>query len=870
MFKRFGITNPNLISPSHTRHVLRTLTQQGTTPVRLDNQQAIEVLSAAVYTCDAQGKVAFYNEAATALWGRTPEIGKDQWCGSWKIYRPDGSPLPLDQCPMATVMQHGTPIASAEIVIERPDHQRRHVLVHPKALFDAEGNLTGAVNMLIDITNSKHADVLTGLPNRTLLADRCSHAISSAYRDSKPLAMMVLGIDRFKVINDTLGHAVGDEVLKQFALRVKVALRDQDTVARVGSDEFALILPGNTPEGAAHLASKLTDLVAQLYRVSGVELNLTTSIGIAMYPSDGQAFEALFKSAEVALHQAKEFSRGKHRFFSAEIFESTMAQAAMVVGLRTAITHNQLQLHYQPFVDMQTGKIGGMEGLLRWNHPELGAVPPSKFIPVAEQSGLIGQIGKWVFRCACQDIRTWLDQGVQVPLVSVNVSPVQFRDAALLLDMSNTLHEFDIEPHRICIEVTEGALMEDVAHSETQLRALKTLGVKLALDDFGTGYSSLSYLKLFPFDKVKIDQSFVRDISTRSQDAVIAKVVISMAHGLGLRVIAEGVETEVQCEFMRSNVCDEIQGYFYSRPVPKDQMRDLLVADRRLPSHLMRVHTKVRTVLLVDDEPNVIAALRRLLRRDGYQILSASNGLEGLALLTKTPVDIIVSDQRMPGMTGVEFLRQAKMLYPDTVRIVLSGYTELQSVTDAINEGAIYRFLTKPWDDTLLRSLIVEAFHHKELADENQQLNLKIRTANQELATSNRQLQEVLSHTQAQITRGEVSLNVACKALQCIPIPVLGLDDAGLLTFASEQAQGLFTDARGLLGSALATRLPALAAQIKLTPEGEFGLITLASQTYQVQWRHIRECATTTTNNRIVTLIQERHLEAYPLSTEKP
>jgi diguanylate cyclase (GGDEF)-like protein/PAS domain S-box-containing protein len=627
---------------------------------------------------------------------------------------------------------------------------------------DEEGKVCNYIGTSTDISAQQaaqerinwlsHFDELTGLPNRTLLADRCTRDISAAQRDGRPVAMMVLGLDHFKVVNDSLGHSIGDQVLKQFSQRVSTALRDQDTVARIGGDEFVLVLPGDTPEGAGLLATKLLDVLAQPYQVNDLEIDITTSLGVAMYPSDGMDFETLFTSANVAMHQAKELGRGKHRFFNAEIFERALARVTLTTALRAAIAHNQLQLHYQPFIDMQTGQIGGMEALLRWTHPELGAVSPAHFIPIAEQSGLIFEIGVWVFQRVCHDIQDWLSRGIEVPQVSVNLSPVEFRDVALLQHIKATLAQFAIDPHRICMEVTEGALMEDVKHSNMVLQSLKALGVKLALDDFGTGYSSLSYLKLFPFDKVKIDQSFVRDIGKNTQDEVIAKVVISMAHGLGLRVIAEGVETEAQCAFMRMNTCDEIQGYFFSRPVPKSAIEAMLIADERLPAHLIRAQTQVKTLLLVDDELNDLATLSRLLRPDGYQILTAASGSEGLELLAKSQIDLIVSDQHMPGMSGVEFLQHAKALYPDTMRIVLSGYTDLQPVTDAVKEGTVYRVLIKPWDDNQLRNFIKEAFSHKELSAENQKLNLKIRAANQALAISKQQLQDILDHKQRQLT----------------------------------------------------------------------------------------------------------------------
>ncbi len=743
-----------------------------------------------------------------------------------------------------TIMDEG--IWQGETVGRRQDGSVYPEWLTVSALRDETGQICNYVRTFSDLSAQQAAneridwlsryDPLTALPNRSLLAERCRHDMTVAAREERGVAMMVLGIDHFKAINELQGNDVGDKLLRKIAARLTHALREQDTVARVGGDEFAMVLPGETPDGASQLAQRLLATLVRPFEVNDTLVNITASIGVSLYRTDGENFEALFSSAQVAMHQAKEGGRGNYRFYSAELFRNTMEQAAMIDALRGAAQLNQLRLHYQPFVDLQSGCIGGMEALLRWTHPELGAVSPGLFIPLAERSGLIVDIDDWVLRQACRDLSHWRSQGITVPTVSVNLSPTQFRDPALLAKIDAALHEFDVDAHSICLELTEGAVMDDVGRSEKVMRAMKERGLQLSLDDFGTGYSSLSYLKLFPFDKVKIDQSFVRDIASNTQDAVIAKVVISMAHGLGLRVVAEGVETEAQCEFMRANVCDEIQGYFFSRPVPADAMQALLLEDRRLPPHLVRVQVRLRTLLLVDDEPNVIAALKRLLRDDGYQILSASSGPQGLDLLTRHPVDLIVSDQRMPGMTGVQFLRQAKQLYPDTIRIVLSGHTELQSVTDAINEGSIYRFLTKPWDDEQLRGFIKDAFQHKELADENEQLNLKIRTANQELASSNRQLQEVIQNKQSQLTRGQQSLNVMQDALQNIPMPVLALDDAGVIAFANDLAHHIYRDAGPLLANALAQVLPELDAVVGGQIRGRHGRIVVGQQQYEVSW----------------------------------
>ncbi|MGP1684939.1 MAG: response regulator, partial [Giesbergeria sp.] len=333
------------------------------------------------------------------------------------------------------------------------------------------------------------------------------------------------------------------------------------------------------------------------------------------------------------------------------------------------------------------------------------------------------------------------------------------------------------------------------------------------------------------------DQSFVRDITTNPSDLVLVKVIISMAHGLGMKVVAEGVETESQCEIMRASVCDEIQGYFFSKPISAQAIEELFTEGRQLPPHLIRFQNPKHTLLLVDDEPNILAALKRLLRLDGHVILTANSGAEGLDVLSRHKVDVIISDQRMPGMTGVEFLRAAKVSYPDTIRIVLSGYTELQSVTDAINEGAVYRFLTKPWEDEQLREHIQKAFEHKELLNENQQLNIRIRSTNQELVAANRQLSEVLRKTRDQVERDETSLTIVREALQHMPLPVIAVDDEGLMVFANSAAERLFASTGGpLLGLELAKALPAIDAVIAGADEGAPCELLMDGTRFLVQW----------------------------------
>lgn len=518
--------------------------------------------------------------------------------------------------------------------------------------------------------------------------------------------------------------------------------------------------------------------------------------------------------ADLTLYRAKDSGRSNCQFFSSEMNEKMLERVALENALHSAIAGNQLLLHYQPLVDLQTGKLVSLEALVRWQHPELGMIAPDRFIPIAEESGLIAAIGEWVLRRACQDMRSWLDEGLTDFRVAVNVSPRQFRDAQLAEKIEDLLAEMRIDPHMLSLEITETVLMQDTACSENILRQLKVFEVDLILDDFGTGYSSLSYLKRFPFDRVKIDRSFISDIETDQDDVAIAKTIISMAHSLGIKVVAEGVESEAQCNFLRRNMCDEMQGFFFSHPLPKAEIGVLLRDGCRLPEHIFGVKQSSRTLLLVDDEPNILTALKRLLRRDGYEILTANSGEEGLALLEDKAVDVIVSDQRMPGMSGVDFLRAAKEKYPDTVRIVLSGYTELKSVTDAVNEGAIYKFFTKPWEDNQLRGHIAEAFHRKEIEDENRRLNAEVQTVNQELATANRQLGMVLKQKQQKIARDEVSLDIVREVLEHLPLPIIGLDDQAMVVFVNAASAALFSRMGLMPGCDLAYVLPSLSEAI--------------------------------------------------------
>ncbi len=790
---------------------------------------------------DARGSIVLVNQAFTEITGysqaevlgRNPSIlssgrqNADFYRAMWETIKSEGH-------------------WASEIWNRRKDGSEYPEWLAVTALRDEQGQTTHYVGSFSDLSGAKsaesriqwlsHFDVLTGLPNRTLLRERAVQSLSLVQRAGEPLSLLLVGVDNFSGINDTLGHAASDTLLVELGQRLSTSVREQDTVARLGGREFALVLPATGASGVAHLAAELQSKLAQAVHLAGQELNQTVSIGVACYPEDGADFDSLLKSAVIAMHRAQADGGGGCQFYSAEMSEQLQRHDRMLKALRQAIALDQLELLYQPLADLQTGAISGMEALLRWHHPELGDVPPVQFIALAEESGLIKGIGEWVLRRACRDLRGWLDRGLQIPHVAINVSPHQFRDNDLLAQVKGAFKESQIDPALIYLELTESALMEDVERSTAALRELKQLGVKLSLDDFGTGYSSLSYLKCFPFDKVKIDQSFVRGITHDANDLILVKVIVSMAHGLGMRVVAEGVETQAQCEIMSANVCDEIQGFFFSHPVDAQAIEALFTQAHALAPQLLRLHKPQATLLLVDDEPNIVSALKRLLRRDGYTILTANSGAQGLEMLASHRVDVIVSDQRMPGMTGVDFLRAAKVNFPDTIRIVLSGYTELQSVTDAINEGAVYRFLTKPWDDDQLREHIRKAFEHKGLAEENRLLDLKIRGSNLELTAANREMAEVLQQMREQGTRDSHSLAIAREALQHLPLPVIGVDDEGLVAFANVAAFQLFVDAGPFFGMELAYTLPEVQAAMTSAAEGVACALEWRGARYQMQW----------------------------------
>lgn len=397
------------------------------------------------------------------------------------------------------------------------------------------------------------------------------------------MVTMLVDLDRFKLINDSLGSAQGDEVLKQAAARLGSCLRETDTVGRTGGNEFVMILLSmNAAADAAVVAKKVLEALAAPFQIDGHELHLTASIGIAVAPGDGENAQELLRSAAAALHQAKNDGRNQFCFFQAEMNQRAQRDMQLESGLHKAAENFKFELHYQPKVDLRNGEICGLEALLRWDHPERGRISPVDFIPLLEENGLIVPVGTWVLRTACAQARVWLDMGIKPCRVAVNLSSIQFHRQDLCEVVRRILKETGLEARFLELEITESIIMKDVERAVQTLRELKSLGVKLAVDDFGTGHSSLSYLKRFSADVLKIDRSFIKDISTDADDAMITRTIIDLAHNLRMRVIAEGVESAAQFVFLLRNNCDELQGYYYSNPLSLEACTALLKEGRKL------------------------------------------------------------------------------------------------------------------------------------------------------------------------------------------------------------------------------------------------------------------------------------------------
>lgn len=553
------------------------------------NAQVFEFSREGIITTDANNKILTVNKAFTEITGYHAEevIGKDPHV------------LASGTANKAFYKQMWQQISElgywqGEVLNRRKNGEFFSERLSISTVRNKDGKITQHIGIISDLSESKLAeqrieflsnfDPLTQLPNRSLLADRAKLALAAAKRTKTSLALIYLDLDRFKIVNESLGPSVGDELLKELAKRLHNDLRPEDTISRQGGDEFIMLLPDTDAEGAAHVAKKLLGIVAKPFHLKEQRIILTSSIGIAEYPQDGESFEQLAQSADAALYRAKQAGRNNFQFFTQQMHQQAYKVLQVESELRRALEHNELELYYQPQVDAISSNIIGAEALLRWNHPIKGLITPATFIPIAEESGLINEIGDWVLNTALQQLAKWQEAGVNIVPVAVNLSIVQFRQDSLYESICNALRLTKLAPSMLELEMTESIAMEDHERTIRVLDQLSALGVRLSIDDFGTGYSSLNYLKQFKIDKLKIDQSFVRDIERHPEDAAIITAIIGMAKALNFKTIAEGVETSQQLAFLCENQCDQIQGYLFSKPVTADAF-ELLLSKGKISPH---------------------------------------------------------------------------------------------------------------------------------------------------------------------------------------------------------------------------------------------------------------------------------------------
>ena len=549
--------------------------------------KVVENSEEAIIISDAENIILSVNKAFTKITGYAPEevVGQNPKLLSSGRHEPE---FYLDMWHSIRNNGHW----QGEIWNRRKTGEIYPEWISISTVRDPKGRIVNHVAIFTDITKRKMAeerinhlanyDPLTGLANRNLLQDRLSQAIAHAHRHSESLALLFLDLDHFKIVNDSLGHHIGDRLLKSVSERLLDCVREEDTVARQGGDEFIIILTEiSRQEDVTLIVNKILHALSLPFYFDNHEIFVSVSVGIALYPRDGVDENVLMKNADSALYRAKEEGRSCYQFYTPEMNAHASKRLELENGLRRALEQDEFMLHYQPQVDLHSGEIVGVEALVRWQHPEKGMVPPSEFIPVMEETGMIVPLGKWILRTACTQARAWLDQGFDLK-VSVNLSARQFKGQDFVTVAREILDDTGIAGKYVDLELTESILIEQSEPIYGILQQIKALDIQLSVDDFGTGYSSLSYLKLFPIDKIKIDQSFVRDISVDMEDTAIVEAIIAMAHSLRLKVIAEGVETAAQLAFLASHRCDEIQGYYFSKPLPEQEVTAMLQQGRRL------------------------------------------------------------------------------------------------------------------------------------------------------------------------------------------------------------------------------------------------------------------------------------------------
>lgn len=674
----------------------------------------IDALSEPVWHIDASCQIVHINPAAWKLLRKNPTHTA---CNNLKsLGCNDETAARVEEC-WQQALENGSPCHTVFKLPVGDDARVIHARFNP--VWNADGEPIGLVGWLqepakqkLRFLDSASGDALFGLPDRRGFITALQEVLHA--RPSEVL-IIVLKVRAFDSIIEMHGVDSAGIVLQRIVSRLQSRLRDGDHMARLDRDTIGIVIG----EGASSLSND--DVVSRIVRQFDCSMiadstidTVNCSIGLRRWHGESTEAETLVENAELALARALAYGQAWCIYRSAGQ-DDRPSGPDLLEALRQGIERDELFLQYQPQVALLTGEIVGAEALVRWQHPVRGLVPPGEFIPLAEGTELIEDIGEWVLRSACKQVQRWRQADLKGFRLGINLSSRHFRRSDLVGTVAAMIKELSLDPTEIELEITESALMDDIEGTIATLNALKGLGVRIALDDFGTGYSSLAYLSRLPIDTLKIDRAFVSDVVQNPVNAAIATATIAMGHSLGKTVIAEGVETEAQLSWLRRKNCDEIQGFLFSPPLSVDDFTDKLFRAEHLQVADPATDRHPPTVLLVDDEPNVLNALQRRFFRDGYRILAAQNAERALEVMALHHVHVVISDQGMPGMTGTEFLSRVKDLYPDTVRMVLSGTNDMETVTEAINRGAIWKYFVKPCDFELLRENLKLAFRNLNL-----------------------------------------------------------------------------------------------------------------------------------------------------------
>lgn len=759
------------------------------------------------------GRLTFVSEAYAHIWGRSVELlyaDPDEWL---RPVHPD------DRERVAQALKRSAGGGLDEVFrVVRGEGPVRWLHARNFAIRDGAGEVVNIGGIASDVTSLltgsrpfgalAHFDGLTALPNCLSFHQQAANLLALAKRKGGLLALVVVDIDRFRVVNQALGNSSGDELLRQVAGRLSGSLRESDIIGRLAGDVFAGVFSDlDDACQASVIARRIIDTLMLPVHVDGREIFATASVGIALFPQDGDSIHALLENAEIALRQAKQSGRNNYQFFSPNFLDQVRERLFLETDLRNAALRHEFVLFYQPKASCGDGKVIGAEALLRWYHPVRGIVPPDEFIGLLEETGLIVEVGRWALLEACRQAVAWQQAGLEIPGVAVNLSARQLQAETLRDDVANAIAISGIAPSCLELEITESMLMENAEQAVRILNTLKSTGVSISLDDFGTGYSSLAYLKRFPLDSIKVDRSFVQDITADSDDASITRAVITMAHHLKLKVVAEGVETAAQLALLVSHRCDIIQGYFFSRPLPVEEMGALLAADRRLPSDLLAPGQHTPTLLLAGAAG--YGAVAEELAAAGFRVGQAADAATAVQWMAENLVDVVVAGTPRRGFDTIGLLQELAGLQPRCHRILLADDRHWRMAAVSSSQGLVHGLLRHPLDPAELvqvvrRVLLARAVTPGTGAEHGGVVELEREILHLEqdrlrLANKAHELQE----------KDGKSYGLLQGILSALPWPVIGVDDTGMVTLTNDAADREFLAAGLCLGAPLADVLPA-------------------------------------------------------------